>query len=64
MMCSSETYQKINDSSIGVIMEAIVERIQKQKICGHCNMECDIFSGRTRILYHCPKCGSIRTAEL
>lgn len=60
VMCSSEAYSKIQDSSIGVIMETIVDRIEKEKICPDCKMECEIHSGKTRVLYHCPKCGSVR----
>ena len=60
-MCTSETYLKIQHSAMEVMLDKVVERIERDKICPVCHMECDITSGTTRIVYTCPSCGNQRT---
>lgn len=59
-MSSSRTYQKMHGSSIEAIMDCIVDRIEKDKICPVCRVECNIHSGKTKIVYDCPRCRQVR----
>lgn len=60
-MCTSEMYLKIQNSALEVELDKIVTRIERDKICPVCKMECDITSGTTVIVYTCPSCGTKRT---
>ena len=60
VMSTVETYRNIAD----VMLEKLVERMERDKICPMCGVECDFHNGDTYIVYKCPDCRTKRVERI
>ncbi len=61
MSNAADIYVKIQHSAMESMLEKIVTRIERDKICPVCNTECDMdLDGNTLIIYTCPYCYTVR----